>query len=262
MGERLDGKMKPILFNTEMVRAILDDRKTKTRRLVKEDKRGQWVAVNNARNHEYGASVPCYLHREVSVDDKSRNIMYPKYDVGDILWVRETWGKDENGEYVYRTNYGTTEDDSFPPSMFKWKPSIHMPRKAARIFLRVTNVSVERLQDINEEDALKEGCRPTILDGATFFSAKGKFHALWDGLNAKRGYGWEANPWVWVYEFERVSDDGKRWWCEMITDNQKDYIESLYRDIDLEPEIEIEELTKREASNLIEELKQIKEEIS
>lgn len=200
-------KMKPILFSTEMVRAILDDRKTKTRRLVKEDKRGQWVAVNNARNHEYGASVPCYLHREVSVDDKSRNIMYPKYDVGDILWVRETWAKISSGIIEYKADYkepftGSTEIDH-SGNKIKWRPSIYMPRKAARIFLRVTNVSVERLQDINEEDALKEGCRPTILDGATFFSAKGKFHALWDGLNAKRGYGWEANPWVWVYEFER-----------------------------------------------------------
>lgn len=211
--------MKPILFNTEMVRAILDDRKTKTRRLVKEDKRGQWVAVNNARNHEYGASVPCYLHREVSVDDKSRNIMYPKYDVGDILWVRETWGKDENGEYVYRTNYGTTEADSFPPSMFKWKPSIHMPREAARIFLKVTNVKVERLQEITVEGVMAEGLPADNEirnpDPATHESIKNwnlqyaryLFHNLWDSTVKKQDidkYGWDANPWVWVYEFERV----------------------------------------------------------
>ena len=194
--------MKPIIFSTPMVRAILDDRKTKTRRLVKEDKRGQWVAVNNARNHEYGASVPCYLHREVSVDDKSRNIMYPKYDVGDILWVRETWSKDENGEYVYRANYGTTEDDSFPPSMFKWRPSIHMPREAARIFLRVTNVRVERVQDITAHDAIREGMESEIP-----FDTVDEFKELWNNLNAKRGYGWESNPWVWVVAFEKISKE-------------------------------------------------------
>lgn len=201
-------KEKPILFSTPMVQAILDERKTMTRRVVGEDKRGEWIAYNDVRkNSEYGASVPCYLNREISIDDKSRNIMYPKYDVGDILWVRETWAKIDElpfDNYVYRTNYGTTEDDSFPPSMFKWKPSIFMPREAARIFLKVTNVSVERLQDINEEDALKEGCMPTILDDAIFFSARGKFHALWDSLNAKRGYGWDLNPWVFVVEFEVI----------------------------------------------------------
>ncbi len=209
--------MKPIIFSTPMVQAILAGRKTQTRRIVKEDKRGQWVAVNNARNHEYGASVPCYLHREVSVDDKSRNIMYPKYDVGDILWVRETWSRDESGEYVYRTNYGTTEDDSFPPSMFKWKPSIHMPREAARIFLKVTNVRVERLQDITEEDARAEGVngipRSTVLYPNDSYILKYNdyiypFKQLWNSLNQKRGYGWDTNPWVWVYEFEKISRTG------------------------------------------------------
>lgn len=194
---------KPILFNTEMVRAILDGRKTMTRRVIKDKD------ITNNFDIDVDGSVYAYI-------DQATGDSYPptaiaKYQVGDILWVRETWSRIDDlpyDNYVYRTNYGTTEDDSFPPSMFKWKPSIHMPREAARIFLKVTNVSVERLQDINEEDALKEGCMPTILDGAIFFSAKGKFHALWDSLNAKRGYGWEANPWVWIYEFERVSEDG------------------------------------------------------
>lgn len=190
---------RPILFNTEMVKEILGDRKTKTRRLVKEDKRGQWVAVNNARNHEYGASVPCYLHREVSVDDKSRNIMYPKYDVGDILWVRETWSKDENGEYVYCTNYGTTEDDSFPPSMFKWRPSIHMPREAARIFLKVTDVRVERLQEITEEGAIKEGVKAYGPNNCSGTSARIAFAQLWDSIYKN----WSENPWVWVIEFNK-----------------------------------------------------------
>ena len=209
--------MKPILFSTSMVQAILDGRKTQTRRIVKEDKRGQWVAVNNARNLEFGASVPCYLHREVSVDDKSRNIMYPKYDVGDILWVRETWSKDENGEYVYRTNYGTTEDDSFPPSMFKWKPSIHMPREAARIFLKVTNVRVERLQDITEEDAIAEGVKdPYEYQSPEYYEQpnlrgfeinKSAFAGCWDSIYSKRGYGWESNPWVWVVAFEKISKE-------------------------------------------------------
>lgn len=198
---------KPILFNTEMVRAILDDRKTKTRRLVKEDKRGQWVAVNNARNHEYGASVPCYLHREVSVDDKSRNIMYPKYDVGDILWVRETWLKADDGYYYKADIEVPSESEDLRKAYgYKWKPSIHMPREAARIFLRVTNVRVERLWDISESDAVAEGLRvgdQTTETSTSALTAKQSFMWTWQRLYDKGDYPWALNPWVWVYEFER-----------------------------------------------------------
>ena len=86
----------------------------------------------------------------------------------------------------------------------RWRPSIYMPREAARIFLRVTNVRVERLQDITEEDARKEGCMSGMITGTC--NARGQFQDLWDSLNAKRGrgYGWDTNPWVWVIEFERV----------------------------------------------------------
>jgi len=181
-----------------------------TRRLVKnDDNRGIWAAVNNVREmSEYGASVPCYLHREISVDDKSPNIIYPKYDVGDILYVRETWSRIDDlpyDNYVYRTNYGTTEDDSFPPSMFKWRPSIHMPRDAARIFLRVTGVRVERLQDILCGDMKREGCIPETVTGGQYQQWQRDYWIpLWDSINAKRGYGWDTNPWVWVYTFERV----------------------------------------------------------
>ena len=199
--------MKPILFSTPMVKAILDGRKTQTRRVIKDKD------IINRFDIDVDGKPIAYI-------DQATGDSYPptaiaKYQVGDILWVRETWSKDENGEYVYRTNYGTTEDDSFPPSMFKWKPSIHMPREAARIFLRVTNVRVERLQEITPKDAWEEGCRignffpwekhiPELQQQCRDIL----FKSLWDGLNAKRGYGWDINPWVWVYEFERVSDDG------------------------------------------------------
>lgn len=222
-----DKRFKPILFSTEMVRAILDGRKTMTRRLVKEDKRGQWVAVNNACNHEYGASVPCYLHREASVDDKSRNIMYPKYDVGDILWIGE--------EIDMPTIYGGTVIYGKADGL-KWRPSIHMPREAARIFLKVTNVRVERLKKITLEDIKKEGIKATgAWDCMDYLDA---FAELWDSIYAEpkavknsdgeilyyKSYPWEdiqetkeykgkpwyvyGNPWVFVYEFERVSEDG------------------------------------------------------
>jgi hypothetical protein len=192
--------MKPIIFSTPMVQAILDNRKTMTRRVIKIDDAPENWKISIAgtyivRTEPYGIKLPCYA-------------------AGDILWVRETWSKDENGEYVYRANYGTTEDDSFPPSMFKWKPSIHMPREAARIFLKVTNVRVERLQDITEEDAKAEGMESEeYLDhyewavsvappGSVLPTLRSAFAALWDSLNAKRGYSWETNPWVWVIEFE------------------------------------------------------------
>ena len=198
-------KEKPIIFSTLLIPAIQNLKpgtwppepidpgkpwKWQTRRLV---------------------TAPCYKDKKsgkLLYQDKNGE-RYPMekvcpYPPGTRLWVRETWSKDENGEYVYRANYGTTEDDSFPPSMFKWKPSIHMPREAARIFLEVKNGRVERLQAITEEDATAEGMSKTLVDGVTFISAKGKFHALWDTLYAKRGHPWEQNDWVWVYEFMRT----------------------------------------------------------
>ena len=205
--------MKPILFSTPMVRAILDGRKTQTRRAIKYD----FESVYSAASQQGIMDKVCQYGELPSdaIEWYAKNIAKPKYKPGDVLWVRETWSRDESGEYVYRTNYGTTEDDSFPPSMFKWKPSIHMPREAARIFLRVTNVRVERLQEITPKDAWEEGCRignffpwekhiPELQQQCRDIL----FKSLWDGLNAKRGYGWDINPWVWVYEFERVSEDG------------------------------------------------------
>jgi hypothetical protein len=202
-----------------MVHAILDRRKTQTRRVIKDKD------ITNNFDIDVDGSVYAYI-------DQATGDSYPptaiaKYQVGDILWVRETWSRDESGEYVYRTNYGTTEDDSFPPSMFKWKPSIHMPRDAARIFLKVTNVRVERLQDITEEDAIAEGVSwldeacysnngwtPTLYDpdsgGSPVF--RDGFTALWDSINAKRGYSWDTNPWVWVYEFEKISKEEAEEW--------------------------------------------------
>ena len=202
--------MKPILFNAEMVQAILAGRRTVIRRPVGEDKRGEWFAVNDCRNHEYGASVPCYLHREIAVDDTSCNIMYLKYDVGDVLWVRETWARISDWAevapevglfdgYIYRADWGGVEQP-------RWRPSIHMPKEAARLFLLVTAVRAERLQDITEEQAVAEGFTPLIdrQTGAVLISAKECFHIGWDFIYAAKGYGWEENPWVWVIEFEKT----------------------------------------------------------
>lgn len=207
--------MKPILFNTEMVKAILAGRKTQTRRPVGEDCRGEWEAVNDVReNSEDGASVPCYLHREISVDDKSRNIMYPKYDMGDILYVRETFASIElpseemvilykasrNAKGLGHMYYGDGEK-LYP---IKWKPSIHMPKEAARIFLRVTGAKVEQLQEITEEGAEKEGVKAYGQNNCSGTSARIAFAELWDSV-----YGtWRQNPWVWVIGFDRISKEG------------------------------------------------------
>ena len=195
--------MKSIIFSTSMVQAILDGRKTQTRRVIKiEDAPENWELSVTGK----------YIFRTEPGDVK-----LPRYAAGDILWVRETWGKDENGEYVYRTNYGTTEDDSFPPSMFKWRPPIFMPREAARIFLKVTNVRVERLQDITEEDARSEGVKdPYEYQSPEYYEQpslrgfeinKSAFAGCWDSIYSKRGYGWDTNPWVWVIEFEKISKE-------------------------------------------------------
>lgn len=174
---------KPILFSTEMVRAILDGRKTQTRRVVKPsvfEKGTNWFWNPN------------------------ENICLAQYRKGDVLWVRETWAKDDT--YYYKA------DGSCGDRCGKWKPSIHMPKEAARIWLEVTDVRVERLQEITEEAARAEGIT-RVEDGkwesefrlGWFDRPIKAFRALWDSLNAKRGYGWETNPWVWVIEFERIA---------------------------------------------------------
>lgn len=214
---------KPILFNTEMVRAILEGRKSCTRRVIKHDNNGIWSAENDCRNSEYGASVPCYRSRKISVDDTSPNTVYPKYDVGDYLYVRETYcwcpcwdcgmytekgcqddtadrfyneQKKENGCYGYKASFETGE---LP--FDKWTPSIHMPKEAARIFLRVTDIRVERLQDITIDGIEHEGIKSEHLT---------KFINLWDSTVKEQDidcYGWKSNPWIWAIEFERVIID-------------------------------------------------------
>lgn len=192
--------MKPILFNTEMVQAILDGRKKVTRRIMKPQ-----PLFKTSRKYIF-ADETC----PKKFEDCNNIFDVYQYKVGDILYVRETWCKIDDlpfDNYVYRTDYGTTEDDSFPPSMHKWKPSIHMPKEAARIFLKVTDVRVERLQDITEMQVRKEGFRDYLAADDTFYPCGYYFRQTWDSTIKKQDidkYGWEANPWVWVIAFERV----------------------------------------------------------
>ena len=193
--------MKPIIFSTPMVQAILDGRKTQTRRLIKDKD------ITNNFDIDVDGSAYAYINPETG--DSCPPTAIAKYQVGDILWVRETWSRDESGEYVYRTNYGTTEDDSFPPSMFRWRPSIHMPREAARIFLLVTNVRVERVQDITEDEAIKEGAKAYGPNNCSGTSARIAFAEIWDKTTTE--HEWRTNPWVWVIEFEKISKEEAEW---------------------------------------------------
>lgn len=191
-------RVLPILFNTEMVRAILDGRKTCTRRICKDanectvpdmefynaDRRT--YAVHNFADKEHT--------EQLSIAERTCPIC-----PGDILYVRETWKKAPNGYYYYEDWQRNDIAD-----VTKWKPSIHMPKEAARIWLKVTDVRVERLQEITEVQAQAEGCNSGLLTGAC--TARGQFEDLWNSTVKKSDidrYGWDANPWVWVIEFER-----------------------------------------------------------
>lgn len=189
--------MKPIIFSTPMVQAILEGRKSMTRRVIKDK--------DITNNFDIDVDGSAYAYINPATGDSCPPTAIAKYQVGDILWVRETWGKDENGEYAYRTNYGTTEDDSFPPSVFKWRPPIFMPKEAARIFLKVTNVRVERLQDITEEEAIKEGAKAYGPNNCSGTSARIAFAEIWDKTTTE--HEWRTNPWVWVIEFEKISKE-------------------------------------------------------
>lgn len=213
--------VKPILFNTEMVRAILDGRKSCTRRIIK-------GFIPKDAQFGYTAFTP---HGSIScrgvfeVEGYGEKFFKLPYQIGDILYVRETWhkytkrvGESESCHlaefYGYKASIANSEDANEP-----WRPSIHMPKEAARIFLRVTNVRVERLQDITPKDAENEGVGNLFYEDIGYSEknygtevdpeygiAKEQFAWLWESTIKKSDldfYGWDANPWVWVIEFER-----------------------------------------------------------
>lgn len=179
-------KVLPILFNTEMVRAILDGRKTVTRRVVKP----QHLRVLNSHYHKE--------HPEVDDVTLISKLCEPPYHLGDTLYVRETWQECEWG-YLYRAwPKGLHQPGTYKG--MRWRPSIHMPKEAARIWLKVTDVKVERLQEIDTRGCQREGI--DITRNGVFK----RFSLLWDSAIKKADldrYGWDANPWVWVIEFER-----------------------------------------------------------
>ena len=194
--------MKPILFNTEMVRSILDGRKTVTRRVVK------------ARNTEIldkpkWAKEPCWFNVIKTINGKkvaTADKILPPYNPGDILYVRETWGYDKNN-WLYKADFTPADLDRIA-SITRWRPSIHMPKEAARIFLRVTNVRVERLQDITAAELLAEGLTSMCAMVGDMEIALQEWRNLWDSTIKEADkplYGWDANPWVWVIEFERIN---------------------------------------------------------
>lgn len=199
--------IRPILFNSEMVRAILDERKSCTRRLVKPEPQG-YFEVNEE---------PLYIYDT----DGNQGKITPPYHPGDILYVRETWGEGyEDGTYIYKASDKLANHPMFKESSkLLYHPSIHMPKEAARIWLKVTDVRVERLQECGEGwciDIEKEGIvtpQDAILyisDDAFHNALRMEFQKIWDSTIKKSDidrYGWKANPWVWVIEFERCDKE-------------------------------------------------------
>lgn len=200
---------RPILFNTEMVRAILEDRKTQTRRLVKGLPLAEpWFTV------EDGRPMMCDENGEWYPAERFSTVQ-----PGDILWVRETWAKDA-GRYMYRANYSDTEKFYMNGREIRmtWHPSIHMPRAAARLFLGVEDVRMERLQDMKMSDIKAEGVVPSHVTGGQWQQWQQDFmKPVWDGTIKKadlRRFGWDGNPWVWVYEFVRLDRRPAGLWAD------------------------------------------------
>ena len=172
---------RPIIFSFPMVRAILDGSKTQTRRALK----SWWQGVDVDNWPMYNSDEDGNWYRERCPNGQS----------GDRLWVRETFSHcADTGEVIYKA-------DGWAVQGGIWAPAIHMRREYSRLDLEITDIRVERLQDISEGDAVAEGC-PGQIDNLEFPSEQ--YRRLWDTLNAKRGLGWDTNPWVWVIEFKRV----------------------------------------------------------
>lgn len=199
--------IKPILFSTEMVRAILEGRKTVTRRVI------------SAKKIKDVLSSPAKIENP-DIPDKRivKCLCYAPYDPGDILWVRETWTRlpvTPGGHFRPQGVYYYKAGEEMRPEKYRengWHPSIHMPKEAARLFLRVKSVRVEKLQEIDGFGILSEG-----IDNGKSNPKMGErwgnmqlmaFSKLWDSTIKSSDlsvYGWACNPWVWVIEFKRIS---------------------------------------------------------
>lgn len=221
--------MKPILFSTPMVRAILDGNKTQTRRVMKlqiepcqhhlyqeaewKDKPTEWseAALKN------GFAFCGYCENGVTPKDDYAGIKCPYGKVGDILWVREKWMHGPNypngmDKYYYFASVSDQFKEEWPKS---WKPSIHMPKDACRLFLKIISIRVQRVNDITKEDAQEEGVEMIGVfgkghkaykdytdDTGYVTTATHSFQLLWIKING--GESWHKNPWVWVVEFEKT----------------------------------------------------------
>jgi len=224
-------KERPIIFSTEMVKAILDGRKTMTRWVINlkgysQQIWGECIPHNGSEAKLLGEPYLKVPH-DLVIDNAGTRITCPYGQAGDRLWVRETHIFEVNEDYPKdpRGHYDEEADEHLIPHYKaddedisdwldlesgdmggKWRPSIFMPRWASRLTLEITGVRVERLQEITEEDAQVEGCPKIIGDftGLEVAPARYVFEKLWDSLYARRGYGWGKNPWVWVIRFDNI----------------------------------------------------------
>lgn len=202
----------PILFTGEMVLAILDGRKTQTRRVIKPQPilmtSGIWYPseVPGDSKNKTGLHYANEKHMR-----KGMPIDFCPYgQPGDRLWVLESFlidyedGESSHGQRPPTVYYHATDNET-PWTKPGWKPSIYMPRWASRITLEIVNVRVERVQEITDDDAIQEGVDRTNTSIPGY--ARTRFINLWNSINAKRGFGWDANPWVWAIEFKRVDNN-------------------------------------------------------
>ena len=218
--EELLKAARPILFNTDMVRAILEGKKTETRRLVTKK-----VIIRPDQEINQNGKGRFVLYNVTPRCGIPQNIFFKlPYQLGDLLYVRETWGWEPcwdcgldtektvcpyEHERIYNQKnreygcycYKASMDDGDTPSVGTWHPSIHMPKNAARIFLKVIDIRPERLQDIDDNGVVAEGLQ--IGD---------PFDDLWNSTIKKADrdrYGWDANPWVWVIKFKKLESEDK-----------------------------------------------------
>ena len=230
--------MRPILFNTDMVRAILSGSKTVTRRICR-DANKLTVPLSDTIDH----NARTYTVEGINEDGITQYLTERRmpYAAGDILWVRETWayGNIETSDFEARANESWFEEARFPAKHFggyhdpilfyradmnekdarelcmRWRPSIHMPKEAARLFLRVTDVRLERLREMKPCDIQREGCpyRYAGFNQEESPDYEGWMRDVWNRTIAPQEsgrYGWDANPWVWVIEFERMKEENTR----------------------------------------------------